>query len=93
MQSHGSKSLQHYQCFNEVRKDWVQQTHVYPRYPAATGIGVKTGPFSIDVLVQASHPDLDKKGLSTPINITRISTNSICWWGMPCLASRKTHPF
>jgi len=27
---------------------------------------VKTGPFSIDILVQASHPALDKKGLSNP---------------------------
>jgi len=66
MQSHGSKSLQHYQVFNEVRKDWYNKHTFTHGYPAATGIGVKTGPFSIDVLVQASHPDLDKKGLSNP---------------------------
>lgn len=66
VQVHEGKTLQHYQVFNEVRKAWYNRHTFDHGYPAATGIGVKTGPFSIDVLVMASHPALDKKGLSNP---------------------------
>lgn len=60
------KTHQHYQLFNEVRKAWYAKHPFKHGYPAATGIGVKTGPFAIDALVITSRPGFDKKGLSNP---------------------------
>lgn len=65
VQSHG-KTVQHYQVFNEVRKDWYSKTLFVDGYPAATGIGVKTGPFSIDFIAKPSTPSLRKSGLYNP---------------------------
>jgi enamine deaminase RidA (YjgF/YER057c/UK114 family) len=66
LQNHEGKTLQHYQVFNVVRKACYAKHTFRHGYPAATGIGVKTGPFSIDVLALASHTAVDKKGLSNP---------------------------
>lgn len=60
------KSIQHYQIFNEVRKEWYSKTLFVDGYPAATGIGVKTGPFSIDFIATSPNPSLRKIGLYNP---------------------------
>lgn len=60
------KTVQHYQLFNEVRKKWYSDASFADGYPAATGIGVKTGPFSIDFIAQSSTNSLKKTGLINP---------------------------
>jgi enamine deaminase RidA (YjgF/YER057c/UK114 family) len=66
MENLQGKSLQHYQAFNEVRKHWYSQQLFTNGYPAATGIGVETGPFSIDFIAMTSNPSLKKTGLYNP---------------------------
>lgn len=63
---HEGKCLQRYQLFNEVREAWYAHHAFAHGYPAATGIGVRTGPFSIDALVMASQPELEVKALANP---------------------------
>ncbi len=60
------KSVQHYQVFNEVRKEWYSKSLFVDGYPAATGIGVKTGPFSIDFIATSPISSLRKIGLYNP---------------------------
>jgi len=60
------KTCQHYQVFNDVRKHWYGNAQFTEGYPAATGIGVKTGPFSIDFVAITSSPSVRKMGLHNP---------------------------
>ncbi len=62
----GGKLIQHYQAFNEIRKSWYAKTLFAEGYPAATGIGVKTGPFSIDFIAIKSDSFVEKIGLCNP---------------------------
>lgn len=60
------KTVQHYQIFNEVRKHWYGKALFEKGYPAATGIGVKAGPFSIDIIATKLDASIHQKGLSNP---------------------------
>lgn len=60
------KTVQHYQVFNEVRKYWYSNASFEKGYPAATGIGVKAGPFSIDFVSIKPQSSVIKKGLCNP---------------------------
>ena len=61
MENKQGKYIQHYQTFNEVRKRWYGKETFPDDYPAATGIGVETGPFSIDFIAMKSSPTYPKK--------------------------------
>lgn len=60
------KHIQHYQTFNEVRKQWYSKASFDDGYPAATGIGVKTGPFLLDFVSIKPHSSVKKRGLCNP---------------------------
>jgi len=66
VESTSGKTIQHYQAFNEVRKHWYAKDLFTEGYPAATGIGVRTGPFSIDFVAIKSSPSVKKIGLCNP---------------------------
>jgi len=66
IQKENGKQLQHYQVFNDVRQNWYSKTLFMEGYPAATGIGVRTGHFAIDVVAIQSGSQVRKTGLSNP---------------------------
>jgi enamine deaminase RidA (YjgF/YER057c/UK114 family) len=60
------RNLQHYQIFNEIRQEHYSKVIFSDGYPAATGIGVRMGNFSIDFLAVRKNSNVRKTGLSNP---------------------------
>lgn len=67
IQTSEGKQLQHYQVFNEVRQEYYGRYDFTGGYPSATGIGTRTGNFDLDFYAIKSGGDIQKTGLSNPL--------------------------
>lgn len=64
----GSNNLQNYQVFNDLRQYFYVNFKSNREFPAATGVGMKNGPVTIDFLASKTSGN-QNKGITNPLQV------------------------